>query len=49
MDKSHVFAGMLMRDASLKDSMYNMHLNFRSFFFSGKKVHIIHLGKYGSF
>ena len=29
------------REPKTKDSMYNAHLNFRSFF-SGKKVRIIH-------
>ena len=43
MDKFCVFVYMLMRDMSLKtkDSVYNTHLNFRSFF-SAKKVRIIH-------
>ena len=44
MDKFRVFAYMLLnegRESKTKDSVYNAHLNFRSFF-SGKKVRIIH-------
>ena len=48
MDKFHVFVYMLTRDeeSKTKDSVYNTHLNFRTFF-NVKKVRIIH-GKYGT-
>ena len=48
MDIFHVFVEMLMRKSNTKDSVYNTHLNFRSFFSRRKVIHTLYTGKYGN-